>query len=396
MMRSTLFPLGATLAVQMLVAMAVVTVPVLAPVAAIDAGVSAGYVGLFVAIVYGASMVSSLVSGNLIQKYGPIRVSQLCLISCAAGLACVVGATPALIVGGAVLLGFGYGPVTPASSHLLSQSTPPHMMSLIFSLKQTGVPLGGALAGAVVPSLVLLWGWRVAALVVGMVCIATAALAQPIRHSLDAERASATRIRFAGALDPLRFTIAHPAIRRLALCSFFFASIQVCLTTYLVTYLTSQVGYPPHGRVPVAAPLVVNDEAVRLAVIDKLGWIKRQKAKFAHQPRQSQREMVNGESHYFLGQRYRLRVHEHDASPRVAVRGVANLDLFVRRGTSPDQRETILLRWHSRAQTRQCGVRGVTQFNNLWNSKLRHQNRQGVLIQRHSGFYENICEIIRL
>ena len=104
--------------------------------------------------------------------------------------------------------------------------------------------------------------------------------------------------------------------------------------------------YPPHGRVRVAAPLVVNDEAVRLAVIDKLGWIRRQKAKFAEQPRQSQREMVSGESHYFLGQRYRLRVHEHDAPARVAVRGVASLDLFVRPGTSPDQREAVLLRWH--------------------------------------------------
>lgn len=104
--------------------------------------------------------------------------------------------------------------------------------------------------------------------------------------------------------------------------------------------------YPPHGRVRVAAPLVVNDEAVRLAVIDKLWWIKRQKAKFAQQPRQSQREMVNGESHYFLGQRYRLRVHEQDGPARVAMRGVASLDLFVRPGTSPDQREIILLRWH--------------------------------------------------
>jgi MFS family permease len=68
-------------------------------------------------------------------------------------------------------------------------------------------------------------------------------LAQPIRRSLDAERTGATRIRFAGALDPLRFTIAHPAIRRLAFCSFFFASIQVCLVTYLVTYLTRDLGY---------------------------------------------------------------------------------------------------------------------------------------------------------
>jgi hypothetical protein len=51
--------------------------------------------------------------------------------------------------------------------------------------------------------------------------------------------------------------------------------------------------YPPHGRVRLAAPLVVSDEAVRLAVIDKLGWIKRQRTKFAEQPRQSRREMVN-------------------------------------------------------------------------------------------------------
>ena len=104
--------------------------------------------------------------------------------------------------------------------------------------------------------------------------------------------------------------------------------------------------YPPHGRVRVAAPLVVSDEAVRLAVIDKLGWIKRQKAKFAEQPRQTQREMVNGESHYFLGQRYRLRVHERDAPASVAVRGVASLDLFVRPGASAEQREAVLLHWY--------------------------------------------------
>ena len=104
--------------------------------------------------------------------------------------------------------------------------------------------------------------------------------------------------------------------------------------------------YPPHGRVRVAAPLVVDDEAVRLAVIDKLGWIKRQKTKFAEQPRQTQREMVNGESHYFLGQRYRLRVHEHEAPARVAVRGIASLDLFVRPGASAEQREAVLLHWY--------------------------------------------------
>jgi predicted metal-dependent hydrolase len=56
--------------------------------------------------------------------------------------------------------------------------------------------------------------------------------------------------------------------------------------------------------------------------------------------------MVNGESHYFLGQRYRLRVHEQHAPARVAIRGIASLDLFVRPGTNAEQREAVLLRWH--------------------------------------------------
>jgi predicted metal-dependent hydrolase len=104
--------------------------------------------------------------------------------------------------------------------------------------------------------------------------------------------------------------------------------------------------YPPLGRVRVAVPLLISDDAVRLAVIDKLGWIKRQKAKFAQQPRQSQREMVNGESHYFLGTRYRLRVHELAAPAKVTVRGMASLDLFVRPGATAAQREDVLLHWY--------------------------------------------------
>ena len=104
--------------------------------------------------------------------------------------------------------------------------------------------------------------------------------------------------------------------------------------------------YPPHGRVRVAAPLVVNDEAVRLAVIDKLGWIKRQRARFAEQPRQSPREMVNGESHFFLGRRCRLRMHEQEGPARVVRCGLKCLDLYVKPDTNAQQREAILLRWY--------------------------------------------------
>lgn len=100
--------------------------------------------------------------------------------------------------------------------------------------------------------------------------------------------------------------------------------------------------YPPLGRVRVAVPLAVDDDAVRLAVVGKLAWIKRQRAKFQAQPRQSERRMVSGESHYFLGRRYRLRVHEIDGAMRVGLRGKATLDLFVRPDTSVERREQLL------------------------------------------------------
>lgn len=100
--------------------------------------------------------------------------------------------------------------------------------------------------------------------------------------------------------------------------------------------------YPPQGRVRVAAPLAVDDEAVRLAVVGKLGWIKRQRTKFQAQPRQSQRRMVSGESHYFLGRRYRLRVHETIGAFRIVLHGKASMDLFVRPETTTERREQVL------------------------------------------------------
>jgi predicted metal-dependent hydrolase len=104
--------------------------------------------------------------------------------------------------------------------------------------------------------------------------------------------------------------------------------------------------YPPNGRVRVAVPLRVSDDAVRLAVIGKLGWIKRQRAKFEEQPRQSKREMVGGESHYFLGRRYRLRVVEHNGPTKVFLRGKTTIELRTRPETEADQRERALQRWY--------------------------------------------------
>lgn len=104
--------------------------------------------------------------------------------------------------------------------------------------------------------------------------------------------------------------------------------------------------YPPDGRVRVAAPIVVSDDAVRLAVVRKLAWIRRQQAKFEAQQRQSAREMVSGESHFFLGRRYRLRVTEQTGPFRVRVGNGPYMDVCVRPGTSQDKRCQLLQEWY--------------------------------------------------
>jgi MFS family permease len=242
-MRSTLLPLIATLAIQALVAMATITVPVLAPAASDELHVSAGLIGLFVSLIYLGSMISSAASADLIRRIGAIRFSQYCLILCASGLALLtIGSTPALVAS-ALVLGIGYGPITPASSHILAKTTPPHMMSFVFSVKQTGVPLGGALAGIVVPPLVVLGGWRVGAYAVAALCLLTALVAQAIQAENDADRDPTRPISARGPFRALALVATDAAVRRLAICSFFFSALQLCLTTYLVIYLTNQLGY---------------------------------------------------------------------------------------------------------------------------------------------------------
>ncbi|MEQ1589052.1 MAG: SprT family zinc-dependent metalloprotease [Gallionella sp.] len=110
--------------------------------------------------------------------------------------------------------------------------------------------------------------------------------------------------------------------------------------------------YPPIGRVRVAAPLRVSDEAVRLAVVSRLGWIKKQKTKLTNQARQSKREYVSGESHYFQGRRYRLNVLYQNNTAQFVIRKKSTLVMCVRVGSEQAQREKILLKWY-RAQLKE-------------------------------------------
>ena len=106
--------------------------------------------------------------------------------------------------------------------------------------------------------------------------------------------------------------------------------------------------HPPHGQVRVSVPLGVEDDMVRMAVISRLNWIRRKRSEFAQQERQSAREFVSGESHYFEGRRYRIDVVEADGPPSVSLLNNSWMRLQVRRGADRDAREATLDKWYRR------------------------------------------------
>lgn len=103
--------------------------------------------------------------------------------------------------------------------------------------------------------------------------------------------------------------------------------------------------YPPAGRVRIAAPLRVDDDQIRLAIVQRLAWIRRQRKELQDAARQTTREMVTGESHYVWGVRKRLKVVERPGRANVEVDG-DRLALYVAPGTSAEQRRKCLERWY--------------------------------------------------
>ena len=199
-------------------------------------------VGLFIALVYLAAMFASPLAAALVRRFGPIRSSQVALLCSALGL--LLLAVPAWPVAafGALLVGAGYGPITPASSQMLSRTTDPRHYALVFSVKQTGVPLGGVIAGLAVPWLVLLGGAVAAVAGTAALCTLAALSAVPLRRALDHERdRAAARPGWRQLFAPVRFVARHPVLGTVAACSFIFSMVQVSLTSFAVTYLSSDL-----------------------------------------------------------------------------------------------------------------------------------------------------------
>ncbi len=265
-MNSAAAALITTTAIQIAASAAVLTMPAIAPLVAADLQLPTSLVGTYLSLVYVGAATAALLGGGLVLRVGALRLSQVSLLACALGLLLGLVPATAVVALAAVVLGCGYGPITPASSHVLARTASPARLGLTFSIKQTGVPAGAALAGLAVPPLALAFGWREAVAAVAVLAVVITLAAQPLRRELDADRHRGARFSLAHFAAALRLVIASPALRTMAAVSFVYAGMQMCVSGFIVAYLAEEVGV---GLVTAGIGLTVANVA---GVAARIGW----------------------------------------------------------------------------------------------------------------------------
>ena len=236
--------LGVTLVMMFTMAVgssSILAVAVSAPDAAPDIGVSATYVGFFTGFVYFISMFAGSFCTGFIVKFGPIRILQVTAICSTLGLMAFTLATPTAAVLCAVLLGIAYGPINPANAPVLLKVTNPSNRGVFFSIKQSGVTVGGAVASVVVPFVAVLLNWQAGIIAIAMLGVVSVVLLQPLRAEYDANRLGhPVNLSFKALLKPVLQVLENPLLRGFALVGFSFAGVQISVSAFFVVYLVTQ------------------------------------------------------------------------------------------------------------------------------------------------------------
>ena len=234
--------MAVTTAAQMVVAMSNIVLPTIAPKVAESLGVDPVLVGYHVGLTFGSAAVASVYSGIAVLRWGAAFTTQLSMAFCVIGLGLFALPHVAYIALGSIAVGAGMGFASPAAAHLLVHHTAAERRNLMFSIKQTGVPLGGVIVSLLAPALAVTVGWQWALAALAAVAIATLFAAGTGRAAWDADRQPAGSVRgepFGGI--PLVWRL--QALRWVCLAAVLFSGIQRILLSFAVIFLVAEAGY---------------------------------------------------------------------------------------------------------------------------------------------------------
>ena len=222
--------------------------PILADRVADEFGISRAWLGLYLSIQNLTAIVAAMSCGGFIIRFGAMRVSQVCLILMGGSLFVIASGFVWLYPIGAILLGAG-AVSTPASSHILARFCPRHLAPVVFSVKQTGVPVGSLIGGLMIPALLGV-GFYVAilggsihldafgtAFVTGLIVYSVALTLQPFRAHFDSDRKPDEKLSVSGVSDTLKLVVTTPKLRDLSFGAFAFGGLQSIFSGFFILYL---------------------------------------------------------------------------------------------------------------------------------------------------------------
>jgi MFS family permease len=267
--------LSATLLVQVVSSFAGAAIPLLGPLLTLRWGLAPESIG-YVSAVVSAGICWFLACGNpMLDHHGPVRALQIGLAFVAAGLLLLSQPFGTIGLAGALLVGLGLAPNTPAGSQILMRTAPAGHRTLVFSIKQAGVPLGGAIAGLTVAPLVLGFGFTGAIWAVIAVALITALAVQPFRRSLDAEKGTQNPGWARMFLSPsslsrsARVLSSHASLPMLTALGVSFSITQACITAFTATYMVTRHGRTLAEAGHLVATLLVASTLARIF----FGWL---------------------------------------------------------------------------------------------------------------------------
>jgi MFS family permease len=234
--------LATTTTIQILSTMTALALAGIAPLVAPDFGLQPYYVGYQISLIYAAGTVASACAGTMIQHRGAVQVEQLALACFGIALLLLTTANPWAALLASMVIGLGYGVQNPASAQILGAVTPPHRRSLVFSIKQAGVPLGGVLASLMFPAIAPLLGWRLALAISAAPCFAMIAVLA-LKGGPPRPPRPASIALWSNFLYEQRLVWGSASLRTLATLGMFYSSLQLSLSAFTVIMLHDH-GWP--------------------------------------------------------------------------------------------------------------------------------------------------------
>jgi nitrate/nitrite transporter NarK len=231
-----------------------IVMPILADRLAEEFGISRAWLGFYLALQNVVAIVAAIGCGGFILRFGPVRVSQMTLLLMGGSLVVIASGQLWLYPLSAILMGAA-SVSTPASSHILARVCPPKLAPLVFSIKQTGVPVGALIGGLLLPFLLgvvfysdvfggtIRLGHFGAAFVAALIVFSVAFLLQPIRSHFDSDRQPSTRISFGDLPATLKMVLGNPPLRDIAFAAFAYGGLQSLFAGFFVLYLIDGLRY---------------------------------------------------------------------------------------------------------------------------------------------------------